>query len=304
MPELTALCVDPDESERATTVERLRANLDGATIAAAGSIEAAVAACRDCDPDCVVTEYDLPDGTGLDLVSRIRETAPDTGCVLHTAVDRETVVADAPDDVVVEYVDKRVEAAGLRLARVVRAIATFRTQTAYPLPQDESARLAAIDAYDFDADDLRADVERLTSLAARHYGVSTASINVIDETEQDFLVCHGADWTPTAREDAICTYAIVDDRPVTVIEDVADDPRFAGNETLEAMGIRSYMGADLTTPAGQTIGTFCVYDDEPRSFDDDERAYIRTLAELAMRLIELHDGADGTSAAEPGGDPR
>jgi len=281
----------------------LRATLDDAAVLSADSIETAVAACRDHDPDCVVTEYGLPDGTGFDLVSRIRELAPDTGCVLHTAADREAVVGDAPDDAVVEYVDKRAETASRRLARIVRATARFRSQTAYPLPQDEAARLAALDAYDLDADELRADVERLTSLAARHYGVSTASVNIIDESEQEFLVCHGADWTPTDREDAICTYAIVDDRPVTVIEDVDDDPRFAGNETLEAMGIRSYMGADLTTPAGRTIGTFCVYHDEPRSFDDD-RAYLRTLADLAMRLLELHDGADAASPAESGGENR
>jgi GAF domain-containing protein len=170
-----------------------------------------------------------------------------------------------------------------------------RSQTTYPLPQDEAARLAALDADDLDADELRADVERLTSLAARHYGVSTASINIIGETEQEFLVCHGADWTPTDREDAICTYAIVDDRPVTVIEDVDEDPRFAGNETLEAMGTRSYVGADLTTPAGRTIGTVCVYHDEPRSFDDD-RAYLRTLADLAIRLVTRgNDAAEGMS---------
>ncbi|WP_135805657.1 GAF domain-containing protein [Halorussus marinus] len=293
MPELTAICVDPDESERAATVERLGAAIDDAALVAAGSIEAAVAACRNHAPDCVVTEYDLPDGTGLELVSRIREIAPDTGCVLHTAVDRETVVANAPDDVVVEYVDKSAETASVRLARLVDATARFRTQTAYPLPKDESARLAALDSYDLDADDLRADVERLTSLAARHYGVSTASINIIDESQQDFLVCHGADWTPTDREDAICTYTIVDDGSVTVIENVAEDPRFADNETLESMGIRSYMGADLTTPSGETIGTFCVYHDEPRSFDDDDRAYLRTLSTVAMRLLELHDDAAG-----------
>lgn len=252
-----------------------------------------------------MTEYDLPDGTGVDLVSRVRNAAPDTGCILHTATDRDEVVAETPDGVVVEYADKAAPKAGARLARIVRTTATFRTQTSYPLPEDESERLGSLDDYDLEDDALRADLDRVTDLAASHFDASTASINVIHEHEQDFLTCRGADWSPTAREDSICTYTIVNDDDVTVIEDVDTDPRFEGNDTLRELGIRSYMGADLRTPTGSAIGTLCVHHDEPRGFDADDEAFLRTLADVAMNIFELHHRAGERAdapAAGVGGD--
>lgn len=150
---------------------------------------------------------------------------------------------------------------------MVAATLELRSHTAYPLPRNEDDRLAALESFALDSEALREALERVTDLPARHFDVQTASVNAIEERTQTFLVCHGADWTETSREDSICTYAIVDDDPVTVIEDTATDPRFEHNETLQELGIQFYAGADLTVD-GLTLGTLCVYDDEPRSFDD------------------------------------
>ncbi|UPW02329.1 GAF domain-containing protein [Halorussus gelatinilyticus] len=131
-------------------------------------------------------------------------------------------------------------------------------------------------------------MERITDLAARHLDVPKASINLIKEHSQEFLVCHGADWTPTHREDSICTYAIVEDGPVAVVEDVKEDPRFADNESIDDLGIRSYVGADLTTAEGLPIGTLCAYDEKPRTFSADDREFLATLADVAMTVLGLH----------------
>lgn len=85
---------------------------------------------------------------------------------------------------------------------------------------------------------------------------------------------------------------------VTVIEDVREDTRFEANEGLRAAGIVFYASASLVTPDGRTIGTFCVYDGEPRSFDDRDRELLGLLADEAMEQLELRreragDGGDG-----------
>lgn len=136
------------------------------------------------------------------------------------------------------------------------------------------------------------------------------SVNLIREHSQQFLACHGADWTPTPREDSICTYAIVEDDDVTVVEDVKADPRFEHNESLDDMNIRSYAGADLTTPDGLTIGTLYAYDAEPRTFTDDDREYLSTLADVTVTVLDLHlevaqlrEERDVRNAAEGDGGP-
>jgi GAF domain-containing protein len=171
------------------------------------------------------------------------------------------------------------------------------------LPQDEDERLAALRSYDLDDPELVASLDRITDLAAEHFGVERASINIINEHSQDFLACYGdaEQWESMDREDSICTFTILEDDDVMVVEDVTEDPRFESrSETLLEMGIHAYMGANLVTSAGLVIGPLCIYDDEPRSFSAADRAYLRDLASVAIDLVELHSRVDGVAAADGG----
>ncbi|WP_276300839.1 GAF domain-containing protein [Halorussus lipolyticus] len=285
----TVLYVDPDESRRAAALEQLRAESDAGEVRPAASVEDATEWVRENPTDCVVTEYDLGDWTGFDLAERVREVRPSVGCVLYTAADRSAFATEEFGNAVAEYVDRDTPNAARRLWDVVEFTATLRAQTAYPVPQNEQERLDALDDYDLDPEALEAEVERITDLTAQHLDTPLASVNIIKEHSQEFLACHGADWTPTHREESICTYAIVDDEDVTVIEDVHEDPRFEHNDELRDLGIRSYAGADLTISEGLTIGTLCAYDEERRTFSDDDRAFLRTLADVTTDLLELHN---------------
>ncbi|NHN58246.1 MULTISPECIES: GAF domain-containing protein [Halorussus] len=312
MPGPTIICVDPDESDRAATLDRLRSEARDPTLLEAETLAGVEEPLRERAVDCVVTEYHLPDGTGLDVADRVRELRPSAGCVLFTRTDRAAFDTETHADAVTEYVSKdAADAADAadRLWNLVEFTSTFRVQTAYPLPQDETDRLAALDSYEFDSEDLRADVERVTDLAAKRLDVPMASVNLIKEHSQEFLVCHGADWTPTAREQSICTYAIADEGTVTAVEDVKEDPRFAENESLDDLGIRSYLGADLTTGGGLSIGTLCAYDGEPHTFSADDREFLDRLADVTMSILDLHlevtqlrDGPDDAPASTVGSD--
>ena len=134
----------------------------------------------------------------------------------------------------------------------------------------------------------------MTDLAAEHFDVDIASINIINEHSQDFLSCYGGtqEWESMDREDSICTFTILEDEVMTV-EDVTEDPRFESrSEELLDLGIRAYMGANLVTEAGLAIGPLCIYDDRPREFSPADEAYLSDLAALATDLIKLHDRLD------------
>ncbi|MFB6174305.1 MAG: GAF domain-containing protein [Halobacteriales archaeon] len=296
------LCVDPDDGDRAETVEGLRsalADLDP-VFETAASIEAAERAVESGGIDCVITEHDLPDGTGLDLVARVRPRNPDAGYVLFTGADPDDIDTAEFGGTITEYLDKDAPHARERLADLVRTTVTGMVQTSYPLPQDESERVDALEAYDLDSEELRTSLDRITDLATRHFDVHSASINIIAEHTQEFFACQGraVSWEPTSREDSICTFTILEDDGVMTVADVREDPRFETNDDLEEMGIRSYMGADLTTPSGLAIGTLCVYDDEPRAFTPSDREYLRRLADLAMDLIDVHHRLENGAGRE------
>ncbi|MFB6120496.1 MAG: GAF domain-containing protein [Halobacteriaceae archaeon] len=298
------LLVDPDTEARRRARDELAAALEDGEhrIEAVGALDAAKSVVADETVDCVVTEYDLPDGTGLDLLEHVRTVEPDAGCILFTEAPPDDVDTAAVRESVTEYLDRGTPHALDRLGQLVYATVTRRAQASYPVPQDEDARRRALRAYDLDVAPLREALERVTGLAAEHFDVSLASVNVIEDHEQEYLVCHGLEepWETVDREESICTFTIVEESGVMAVEDVQADPRFENVDDLHDYGFRSYMGATLRTAAGLPIGTLCVYGEAPRTFTEDEKSYLRTLAAVAMDLIEAYNG-DGPTATE--GDP-
>ncbi|SDZ94490.1 GAF domain-containing protein [Haloplanus vescus] len=279
------LCVDPDERARTATVDAF--DEAGFETRAASSSATARRVLDETDTvDALVTEYELPDGTGLELVRDARELSPDTACVLFTAVGLDDIDTSEFGGVVAEFVSKDdPDARAEVVARVEQSVA-LQTQTAYPLPEDEGARVAALERYAANPAELGDSIDRLAELATALFDVDSSAIGLIDAHEQRFLACHGISFDPVDREDTVCTYAILDD-DVTVFEDTQDDPRFSGNEGLAAANIRFYASASLTTPDGHHIGTFCVYDDTPRTFSERDRHHLQLLADEAMEQLEL-----------------
>jgi CheY-like chemotaxis protein len=292
------LCIDPDRTAGTATADALGAAGFETTRAASAS-EAREVLADTRGLDCLVTEYDLPDGTGLDVVETARRTAPDLPAVVFTDVDLSTV-APSESEVVVEYLGKDTPDAREELVALVEHSLSFLSQTAYPLPDDEDARLAALDRYTDASETLETSLDRLTELAVALFDVDSAAVGLIDAHHERFLSCHGASFGDVDREQTVCTHAILDDG-LTVIENLDDDPRFDGPAT-EGLGF--YAGAPLVTPDEQAIGTFCVHDAEPRAFGERERDLLRTLADETMATLETHrrltdrdggDGADGVA---------
>jgi len=294
---MTVVCVDPDADERAATVAALEAaDLSVRSVASGGAARDAL----DDDVDCLVTEHDLPDGTGLDLIDDARDISPDAACVLYTDRDLETIDTVALGDTVAEYLSKE-GSSRERLVELVGFSVATRSQTAYPLPDDEDARLAALDRFAADPEALDAAFGRLTELAATVFDVDAAAIGLISAHHERFLGCYGIELDTLDREDTVCTYAILDD-DVTVIDDLAADPRFEDNEAVETAGIRFYAGAPVTTPDGSKIGSFCLYDYQPRSLSADDRALLELFADEAGDQLVLRGRLRGRDAA-PDGDP-
>lgn len=296
---MTVLCVDPDADERAETVAALEDA--GFTVDAVGSLAAARAA-LDGTVDGLVTEHDLGDGTGLDLVEYARETVPDVACVLYTHRTPDEIDTVALGDAVAEYLRKGPDSAD-RLADIVGFSVASGSQTAYPLPDDEDARLAALERFAADPGALESSFDRLTALAVALFDVDSAAVGLIDAHHERFVGCAGIDLDTMDRENTVCTYTILDEG-VTVVEDLADDPRFADNEAIAATGIRFYAGAPVSAPDGSKIGTVCLYGDEPRSLSGRERDLLETLAEeVSDRLLvhaRLRAATEGETA--PAGD--
>jgi GAF domain-containing protein len=274
------LCVDPD-GEIATSLDDPAFEVI--------SVET-LSEARDClsehDIDCVVADYEFPDGTAFQLFDEARERHPNVGCVLFTDVGHDEMDLQTVSDTVVEYLPRGGPASDRRLRETVRRIVDDRSQVGFPLPPAEDERLDTLAAYDLPDLETAEAFDRLTALVAEHFGVSVAFIGLLEAETEQFVACHGAEWEELTREDSICTYAILEE-DVTVIENVQADPRFAHNDRLKDLGVRAYAGANLTVADGTTIGELCLIDDEPRSFTDAEQADLSLFADEVTEQLEF-----------------
>ena len=286
----TVVCADPDEDALAETTTALEDA--GFEVRQAGSV-AAVAAALDEGVSCVVTTAALPDGDGFDVVGLVRERYPDCPCVFYTTESPSELPRGGRDQVV-EYVPKSVSRSRDRLVEVVTATATDRSQAAYPLPENESERVAALSAYDVEELSALDTFERLTTLMTSHFDIDVAFVGLVDAHEERFIACEGANWQTLSREETVCTHTILDD-DVMVVEDLREDPRFAGVDRLAELNIRSYAGARITDTEGNALGAVCCIDDEPRSYTRAERDDLRRFADEVEEQLALRRRVAGRS---------
>ncbi|MDS0283617.1 GAF domain-containing protein [Haloarcula onubensis] len=276
------VCADADEERRTTTVEALETG--GFEVRASESV-AATGDAMDDSVGCVVTTATLPDGGAFDVVELVRERYPDCPCVLFTG-EAPSDLPRGGRDQVVEYVPRTVPDAHERLVDVVMAAASGATQPAYPVPRDESERIAALEAYDIDELAALDAFDRLTALITSHFDIDVAFVGLVDAHEERFVACEGANWRTLDREDTICTHTILTDE-VMVVENVQDDPRFAANDRLDELEIRSYAGARVTDDDGTALGAVCCIHGEPRSYTRAERDDLRRFADEVEEQLTL-----------------
>ena len=137
--------------------------------------------------------------------------------------------------------------------------------------------------------------DRLTRLATRLIGAPVSLISLVDTDRQFFKSAVGLSepWA-SARETPLshsfCQHVVASDAPL-VVEDAREHPLVADNGAIQDLGVVAYAGIPLRTRDGQTLGSLCVTDDQPRRWTADELAVLTDLAGAAMTGIDLQTAA-------------
>jgi two-component system, NarL family, response regulator DevR len=118
------LVVDDHEVVRRGVVEVVDADPSLEVVAEAGSVRDAVVRALAVRPDVAVIDLKLPDGTGIDLVRRLRAELPELRCVVLTSFDDDEAVAAAVQAGAAAFVLKTVR--GTEIAQVVHQVAGGR----------------------------------------------------------------------------------------------------------------------------------------------------------------------------------
>lgn len=169
------------------------------------------------------------------------------------------------------------------------------------------SRLAAVERSGLLASASEESFDGLTRLAARLLKVPASFISIVG-TDHDFYKSQVGFPAELAQARLLpgrtfCHYTLAGDEAL-VIDDTHADPLWKAVPTVESLGARAYAGVPLKF-AGETIGSFCVIDMEPRNWSGEELETLRQLAmsagrELSLRFALLEaqdDSADARALA-------
>lgn len=158
-----------------------------------------------------------------------------------------------------------------------------------PIPPDETLRLATLRSLHILDTPTEERFDRLTRLAKRLFDVPIALVSLVDANRQWFKACEGLDLAEAPRNTSFCGHAIAGDG-ILLVPDARQDPRFHDNPMVTGEPhIRFYAGCPLVAHNGTKLGTLCLIDRQPRTFDDDDRALLHDLARMAeQELAAVH----------------
>ena len=161
-------------------------------------------------------------------------------------------------------------------------------------PKNEAERLAALQSLNIldTGPDLRFDC--ITRFVAEKLDVPICFIGLIDSKRQWFKSAYGIDATYVSRDISICAHAIyevVSSHPkdrVYEVPDTHEDIRFFDSPLVVSRPkVRSSISFVLQCAMKMNIGTLCILNTRPRTFDNDE---INLLIELGLMAEDLVNG--------------
>lgn len=151
----------------------------------------------------------------------------------------------------------------------------------------EEYRLDALRRYEILDTPREADFDEVVKVTSAICGTPISVINLIDQGRQWFKAEVGLGVRETPLDSSICAHAILQPG-LFIVPDTTLDNRFCDNALVVGdPHLRFYAGALLETPEGFPLGTVCVLDYKPRELDENQRAFLRLMANQVMKLLEL-----------------
>jgi hypothetical protein len=230
---------------------------------------------------------------------RLRQRWPGVTIVLALWNLSDAARADAEDSFGADVIALSLDEAVLRIEQALSPENARELRTV-PAPENDAARVAALEATAIMDGHARAELDALAARAADVFDVPFAVISAID-ADTEVIIGQNVELPGESgeegavitfpRADAVCNHVVASDETL-VVQDTERDPRFADHPALKPWHARFYAGAPLRTADGLVLGALCLMDTEPRELRKEELDLLRDLAANVAAVITGEGAAD------------
>jgi GAF domain-containing protein len=133
-------------------------------------------------------------------------------------------------------------------------------------------------------------LHRITRLAARSLDAPVALLSFVGADRQFFASSWGLPepWASDRGTDLLhsfCQHVVVSNQPL-LVTDARKHPLVQGNRAIEDLDVIAYMGVPMNDSNGNTLGSFCVIDHEPRQWKPADVELLHDFAAAVMDRVE------------------
>ena len=283
------------------TVQRIERELKngGVDLLVASDTANAFSAARKFLPDAVVINSALSSCDGMFLLERIRAN-------VHTA-NVPVIVVTARDGAserdylssgAQECIAPPITAEAIRWTAQRHMLTSLDFTLAPAKTIADPQRIAALQETGLLDSAPEESFDRLTRMAARLLGVSTALVSLVDKDRQFFKSQVGvADPWAGARQTRLshsfCQW-VVSGKEEVVVEDAHQVPALRANLAVKDMGVIAYAGVPLAGSGGHLIGSFCAIESKRRAWSAEDLETLRDLGQVSEAYAALETAKRGT----------
>ncbi len=158
--------------------------------------------------------------------------------------------------------------------------------TTLEMPVNEVNRMEALKKHSILDTPPDGSFDRITELAAAIFNVPIAIISLVDTDRIWFKSHFGLSINQLDRDPGLCASAILSD-DAYVVENAIEDVRSLANPLVAGeFGLRFYAATPLQTEDHYNLGTLCIIDKMPRTFNAEQKEILKKLGRVVMDEME------------------
>ncbi|KAJ0406145.1 hypothetical protein ATCC90586_000602 [Pythium insidiosum] len=230
-------------------------------------------------------------GRVLRRVLGLPNTNGDSSAGGDVDVDNTVAVLDEHLDFPVLSADECALANDLGRAYPLASVATEDPDVlmAYPIPEDEARRTAAIQRCRVREVGHSDELSLICELATQQFGFMITMVAIADRLEAHVVACSVPvfEGMTMPRQDAFCSHTVMSELPLLVLHPEAD-VRFHRITAVQQHGTRFYCGFPLVADDGSVLGSLCCLDHKTRELAVSEFTILKRFAATASKLLQLN----------------